>query len=291
MNASRPGQDGGRGSGPARSCSAACGNDPGRRVPGTAAGTVAVGAATAALVLLLAGCGSGGSSTASGTTTSPVPTPTWTLSYAPEPGASLTASARAAELLHQAKVAMADTVSVHVQGLLTFDRRTVLLDLNAGESGATGTMRAGDGTAQTVITQHTLYLKGDQDFWRAFEGGDQPVLTGKWARVSEKTSPIFGAVLDVFPVQEWVERIAPVEDKQAELPGKTIDGQATVGVRRLDNGAAETLYLSTGTTVRPVLIVPAQGGALQLSRWDAKIPEAKAPVRDVLDVSRTALGG
>lgn len=291
MNASRPGQDGGRGHGPARSRSTASGNGPGRRVPGTTVRVSAVGAATAALVLLLAGCGSGGSTTSSGATTSPVPTPTWTLSYAPEPGVSLTASARAAELLHQAKVAMADTLSVHVQGLLTFDRRTVLLDLDAGESGATGTIRAGGGTAQAVITQHTLYLKGDKDFWRAFEGGDEPVLAGKWARVSEKTAPIFGAVLDVFPVQEWVERIAPVEDKQAELPGKTIDGQATVGVRRLDKEAAETLYLSTGTKAYPVLVVPAQGGALKLSRWDAKVPEAKAPVGDVLDVSRTALGG
>jgi hypothetical protein len=280
MNASMPRHANGRGS--RRALRGRWGRLGRRRV------AAAVGASVA-VTLLLSGC-SGSSSSGATHSPTPLPTPSWSLSFAPSPGTGLVTSPKAAQLLQQSKVAMAKTKTVHVQGVMNAGRTPMMIDLETADNSARGTIRVGTGTAQAVFVQGALYLKGDAAFWQPFEGGKTSIMAGKWVQVAATTVPAFGQLLKILPVPGWVEAIAPVNTPVAQLPGKALDGADTLGVRRVAAAAAETIYISTGKTAYPVLIVPAQGGGLKLTAWNAKVADIKPPTGQILDATRITLG-
>lgn len=209
----------------------------------------------------------------------------------PTTSTSSAVSAEAAgKALADAKTAVAGASTAHLEGQFGQGAKALVLKLDIGMKGATGTLQAGGGTATAVATPGDLYLKGDVAFWKVFEGGQHPVLAGSWVRVSAATSPVFGDVLDMVPIELWLNHLAPADQKLSGLPGKTIDGTATIGVRSTAADSAE-IYVSTGKPAYPVLVVPAGGGNLRLSRWNEQVPEVKAPSGKVLDATRTALSG
>lgn len=206
-------------------------------------------------------------------------------------GGALTPSTKAKELLIQAKENVADKQSVHIGGLMVTGGAAMDLDVNVIGLGATGSLGANGGKAQVRVVDGQLYLNGDAIFWDALKKGTGDGFSDSWVKLSASSGAPFADLLSLAPVTGAVEKWGPTESAWAQIPGREVDGEKTVGLRNLQSGHGDTVYVSTAKPPMPLQIELAQGGQLNFTRWDGK---PKAPVtapKEPLDATLFKLNG
>jgi hypothetical protein len=200
-------------------------------------------------------------------------------------------STAALALLTKARGAALEAGTVRARGTVGAGGRSLSVDLTVGGAGAVGTVRSSGGTAQVRVIGPDLFLLGDAAFWNGLQPGVGPVFAGTWTEVSEQTAPEFGPVLRLVPVTSWFTKVAPSEVGWVEAPGKTVDGVVTKGLRAVDKGVIDTLYVAAGGPGYPVQLTEGPGLALTFGNWGVAVPAVTPPTGRVLDARRMPLRG
>jgi hypothetical protein len=204
-------------------------------------------------------------------------------------GEKLVASAKAHDLLIQAKAAVEGARSVRVKGTITAGGSIMTVNLGIGASTAVGTVDVNGSPAEARILNGRLYLMGDTVFWDALKQGVGAGFGGSWVQVSAHTGPQFGALLDLVPPPTALDKLAPTNSSWAQVPGRKVNGSDTLGVRDIQVGHGNTLYISKDKPGSPVGIAQASGGFLTFSSWGKPVETPVSPGEDVLDASEATL--
>lgn len=150
--------------------------------------TRAFAAATAISLVFVAGCGASGGDNADKTTTTARNGTTTTAgqqSGEDNGVADLTAD----EILKKAQDALHNAGSVKVTGNVKSDGQAFGIDMSIGQGGANGTITVGGNKVELVVTKDTVYLKGDEEFYKSIARGKgdsaaaAKLLAGKWLSV------------------------------------------------------------------------------------------------------------
>ena len=196
------------------------------------------------------------------------------LSACTSSGASTTASgsnirdAAAPDILKQATANAKAQTSVHIRGKGACPESAFYTDMKLNSDGsASGSVRFGTSTIQTVASGGALYLKAPETFWASQISATAATKIGdKWVRVSKANNDCLAALtsfptlLDNYlgyggaPVKENAAGVFGVPAIMLSLPGNVVIWVAATGeplpVRIDDPGTATAISLGEwGTKV------------------------------------------
>jgi hypothetical protein len=247
-------------------------------------GRVLLAAAAGAAVLALgwvAGCG-GGSSGSGGSTAAT------TAAASPLSGLS------ADEVLQRTRKAAAAADSVRVAGQVTTGNQTIKLDLGlqAGK-GAAGTMDVGGGSVNLVVVGKDVYIKGNDAFYKGVLGSkwnDQvaKLLVGRYIK-STTDDPNFGPIALFTDMHGFLDGLLKPGGTVTRVPGRPVDGVATVGLKGGKPGNAAILLVSDAAEPLPLHLAPIAGPAgdeITLSNWNGTVDLATPTNDQVFDITK-----
>jgi hypothetical protein len=206
-------------------------------------------------------------------------------------GERMVPSSKAREALRQTKATVAGLESVHIKGLMVVSGSAMTVDLSVAARAAGGTLEVNGGKAEVRVLGGRLYLKGDWAFWDALRKGAGEDFADSWIEVSKEFGPQSAGLLGLVPASTVLDKLAPTEASWTEVPGRKLDGTETVGLRRLQSGHGDTVYVAKGKPAYPIGIELAQGGLLTFSQWGKPVKAPAAPPEPVLDATEVTLRG
>jgi hypothetical protein len=193
-------------------------------------------------------------------------------------------SSKARELLMRAKQTVATAKSAMITGMIVAGRASMTVDLGVVDSHAVGTATINGGKAEIRVVNGELYLNGDTTFWEGIQKGSGLGFTDGWVKMVAQCAPACAALLDLVPVGETIQRLAPTQGSWAEAPGRTLNDVETLGVRNIASGG-NTVYISKGDVARPVGVELSTGGLLIFDAWGKPVKAPSKPPGPILDAS------
>jgi hypothetical protein len=247
--------------------------------------------ALAALILAggLAGCGeaasSSGSATGSGTS-------------AQELVSSGPLSGKTAQQVYAAAMAASTAApGLHMSGSLR-QGQTIGLDLSVVSTRAAGTFVLNGASIKVVKVGSTVYAKPSKAFL-AGQGAMGAVFArkigSKWLKADASLAALtgLGDVTHFTSAADAVSAVMPKNATMTLVPGRTVDGQATTGVRFSLPSPARTgtLYVATSGTPYPLRLESAQLGTLTFTDWGHTAAIVVPAAKDVVDLNKLSLSG
>ena len=241
-------------------------------------------AAVVAALMVLSGCGGGGDSTAkpkaeqsSTKQSSPPPRPLEGLS----PG----------QILEKSVAAARAEGSVHISGVA----EQVSMDIRTSATGdGQGTLSfPGEGKVDVLVRAGQIYLKGDKVFWtKTANKSVAQILSGKWLK-DDKKDPQFGDLAKIISLEDFLKEGLKPEGRMTRVPGRDVDGQATVGLldTTSDGQQVGTLFVAELDAPLPLLVVSAEGEQVSLSEWGEPVEVAAPPQDLVIDIAELQNAG
>lgn len=229
----------------------------------------------------VAGCG-GGSYGSAGSTAA--------RTAAASPLAGLSAD----QILVKTQKAAATADSVRVAGQVTTNNQTIQLDLGlkAGK-GAAGTMNVGGGSVDLVVVGKDVYIKGNEAFYRSVLGSkwnDQvaSLLVGRYIK-STTDDPNFGPIALFTDMHGFIDGLLKPGGTITRVPGRPVDGTATVGLKGGKAGNEAILLVSDTAEPLPLHLAPVAGPAgdeITMSDWNGTVDLATPPADQVFDITK-----
>ena len=208
-------------------------------------------------VLALAGCGGSGRSGAK-----------------PEPARP------AAQILHDARAAVAAATSVHLAGHVT-STVAVRLDLHLATAGGSGTVASKGLAFRVTRIGRTVYFTGTKTFYEHFtNAAGVALLDGKWLRVpaSERRFASFSALTNM---RSLLGQVLQPAGSVVKAGTRTLDGVRVIGLR--DASGRGTLYVAATGVPFPVEVVTtgAHPAVVRFDHWNQQVTlqAPPAPVR------------
>ena len=259
--------------------------DAGRMQPGRIGRTrrsraiVAVVAGAAALGLIgVAGCG-GGSSGSTGSTA--------TTAASPLEGLSANA------VLERTQKAAGAASSVRIAGQVTTGNQTITLDLRlkAG-AGAAGTMGIAGGNVDLIVLDKTIYLKGNEAFYRGVVGDRwnaeiAKLIVGRYLKAST-TDANFGSLSVFTDMRSFLGGLLTPQGAVTRVAGTPVGGVATVGLKGGKPGKEAILLVADAADPLPLRLAPVSsptGDQVTFSEWNGAVELTAPPADQVLDVA------
>lgn len=190
-------------------------------------------------------------------------------------------------ILARAEAAAKKATSVHAVASGKSDGEKLSLDARISDDSGAGTLFTGGITINFVVDKTDIYISGDSAFEKSF-GGAASLIKGKYLKGSNSTPQLaaiagFGK-LDVF----MTETLKPDGSTLSIVPGKTIDGIPTVGLKT-EKAEAGILYVANDGTDLPLLTESTDatnGGTLKLTEWNKPVTVTVPPADKVVDFSK-----
>jgi hypothetical protein len=194
-----------------------------------------------------------------------------------------------AEILAQAKTAVAGAKSAHVSGALTSDGAKITLDLDllAGKGGR-GQLSENGLSFELIDVGGYVYIKGSPAFYTHIAGqAAAQLFAGKWLK-APATSGNFASLASLTNLHSLVETALAGHGTLAKGATSTIAGQQAVGIEETAKGG--TLYVAVRGRPYPIEIVKqgASGGQIVFGSWNESVSLA-APA-NAIDLSQLQSG-
>lgn len=238
-----------------------------------------VSAVVLAAVLGLSACGGGSSSSTAKST--------------PSPSTNGVEKLQAQAILDKATAAAKAATGAHVTGTISDSGDVIKLDMRyvAGK-GAVGTLTNNGQTVNLLRIGTSAYLKGDAAFWTALANAEvAKIVADKYVKVPS-TSKDFADFSDFTDLNSLIATLK-ADGVITKVPGKTVSGVATVGLKDDDPTNGGVLYIANVGKPYPLLIEPTKpettGEGVTFDEWDKPTTLTEPPAAQVLDLAK--LGG
>ncbi len=251
---------------------------------------IRISAAAAAAALVLAGCGSstGGSGSSSGSSAA-------RSSASSSAATSADNSTLAPKALSDAALAAVKAAkSFHVSADGTSDGQRLMIDMSYSDRSSTGSITIADSKIELRNVDGQVYFTAPDAFWRKQAGAQAdvvlPLVSGKWVLVPAGNKD-FAELASFADRDQFVGSLNSdsTGHAYASVPGRTIDGIETVGIRDTTDGSV--LYVAKNGTPYPVQgeskdTSGSGGGTFAFGGWNAPVEVTAPPAGDVIDLSR-----
>jgi hypothetical protein len=249
----------------------------------------AIAAAAAISLFFVAGCGaSGDDETQSTTTTTTAVGGSTTTTTAEKPsGDNGVADLSAEEILDEATTALRDAGSVQVTGSINDDGSKLDLDLGLSRTGAAGTLEIDGNKVELVVTDDTVYMQGDEDFYRSIGGASAAKLLGdRWLSVGVDSAE--GKKFSAFG--DFDGFVDSVLDPGEVAKGETgdVEGTPAIALDDADSDAEEPGQLWVATEGEPYPLQVNKKGSdtekITFTRHGEAVDVTPPPADDILDL-------
>ena len=195
------------------------------------------------------------------------------------------------QVLKKATKAANAASSVHVDADITDEDVDLSIDMRMQSDGAAavGTVSAEGQTVELRVVDQAVYFKADRDFWvDAANAEAADLFAGKWVKgsLSDDGFSQFASFTDKDKfLDDLLERDSD-DGTLTRVKGRTVDGQATVGLREKGNEDPGTLYVAQSDKPYPLLVLPedAADGKAEFSEWGKPIEVTAPPEGEVVDI-------
>jgi len=186
----------------------------------------------------------------------------------------------AATILKEAQKAAEAAASVKVSSSTQSEQGTQSFELTFTPTGTTGSMSQGaSGSFEVIASGGTVYVKGDENFNKAFAGeAATEQLAGKWVAVPGDSPQAQGFQGLGSSKEFFAGLLAADGDLKKAEETKDIAGVKSVGLTNKDKG---TLWIATTGEAYPMSIDPPKGaqGSMTFTDWNAPVT-IEAPSQD-----------
>ncbi|MGW0773359.1 hypothetical protein ACWD01_06795 [Streptomyces sp. NPDC002835] len=256
--------------------------------------SLATAVAWASAIVVLAGCSQDGDTKAKGA-------PGERKEPAAATSADSLAGLDAGQIADKAVEATRSARSLTMAGRIEKDGEPVSVDLALDSAqNCTGRLGVKGGRAELRQLAETMYLKGDEPFWRASlqerssgspDGSDNgavvELMTGRWIKM-----PV-GSVADMDRVCDLKSMFARMDVDEADRkrmkkgPDSSVDGAPTVTLVKREQGTTTTVHVAKEGKPRVLKIVRTGGdetGTIVLSGYDKPVRVDAPPSEEVIDL-------
>lgn len=202
------------------------------------------------------------------------------------------ARSEAQEVVDQAKTALTEATTVHVQGEIPTDNGLIKLDVTTGKDAGEGTMNLDGYDVDVLWADETPYFRASADFWVARGGGkiSPPIaltLSKAWVKAPADSS--LGSLGTFLQTSTFAEQaFSDVPDSIELGEKKDFDGREGVAVVNPEKKDGGVLYVATDDTHQPLALVPKQGaGGLTFTEYDQADPVEAPPANEVVELPST----
>jgi hypothetical protein len=209
----------------------------------------------------------------------------------PVKGQAMVPAPKFQEALRAAKEAVAGKKSVRIKGLIVADGSAMTIDFGVVGGSGGGSVELDGGKADARVINGSLYLNGDNVFWDALKKGSSNDFADSWVQVSHTSGAQFAALLDLIPAGGMLDTLAPTNSSWTDVEGRTLNGVETVGLRDVQSGHGNTVYVGKAKPGIPVGIELAKGGLLEFTGWGSAVKAPVMPPQPVLDAMDMKLKG
>lgn len=189
------------------------------------------------------------------------------------------------EILRLSQAAAKQQSSVRMKGTIEPSGSRVTLDIHIGHDGGVGTVNeSGKGGFQFVRQGSSIFIKGDEEFFRSFGGQSAAtLLRGKWIK-SSVTDRRLKSFADLTDRQKLFNSVLGRSSSLTKGAKTSVRGRPAIEVRG-DNTA---VLVATSGTPLP-LQIRSQGsttGALDLTEYGKTVTIKAPPADQVVDVDK-----
>jgi hypothetical protein len=256
--------------------------------------SLATAVACASAIVVLAGCSQDGDIKAKGAS-----------GERKEPAAATSgdslAGLDAGQIADKAVEATRSAESLTMAGRIEKDGEPVSVDLALDSAqNCTGRLGVKGGRAELRQLAETMYVKGDEQFWRASlqerssgspdgsgDGAVMELMTGRWIKMPA------GSIKDMDRVCDLKAMFARMDVDEADRkqmkkgPDSSVDGVPTVTLVKRQQGTTTTVHVAKEGKPRVLKIIRAGGaetGTIVLSGYDKPVRVDAPPPEEVLDL-------
>lgn len=157
----------------------------------------------------------------------------------------------------------------------------------AGSGDCTGKTTAVEGTAEFIVTDKSMYMKGDEAYWKSQPGGSQvtELVKGRWVETPKKK----GGVCDpdnMFKTDK-LKGLERGEDTD-------IDGKKVAVLTKKKGKETKTFYVALDGKpyfLRVVTRGSQDAGTTDFTDYGKPVDVKAPPAKDVVDMKKLANGG
>jgi hypothetical protein len=195
------------------------------------------------------------------------------------------------EILNKATAALNEAGSFRVKGDMTEEGQTFSVDLKIKGKDAAGTVALPDGSIKILRIGNDAYFQADAAFWKKFGGAQGDAIAvlfkDKWVKTTTDSKE-FAEFADMADPEKMLKPTGTASKGDE----KTINGQATIGIKDSATGTGVIYIATTGKPYPVRLEGPGGQGAIDFSDFGATFEEIKAPAAsEVVDLSAFIGGG
>ncbi|MFF8829888.1 hypothetical protein [Streptomyces sp. NPDC015131] len=205
------------------------------------------------------------------------------------------------QIAEKAVKATRDARSVRMSGTAQQQGASVKVDFKVDEKdGCVGTMTGKGGKAEVRQTGQTMYLKGDQDFWKSAlqgrPGTDKAVgqLQGKWVKSKPGEARTEGLC-------DKQAALAAMDGDKSERTGMkkggttTVDGRKALALHKQQPGGEKVTMYVAAEGDPYILRATSEGGKapseMVFSDYNKEVEVEAPPAGQVVDPATVAVGG
>ncbi|MEV6399401.1 hypothetical protein AB0M39_32215 [Streptomyces sp. NPDC051907] len=254
----------------------------------------------ATVIAGLAGCSKDGDSKAKGSGDKEKEPAAATTSKAPDPFAGLSAD----EIGEKAITATKSAQSIRMVGNIKSDGEQMSVDFAVDDKGeCTGKMGVQGGNAELRKVSKTMYMKGDDKFWRASmseEGapdaeadGVVEIMKGRWIKMPPGSDKDMDGVCDLESMLSDMDKDKSERKGMTKGPDAEVNGQsAATLVKKKANGETATMYVAKEGEPYLLKLVKDGGeepGTMVLTDYNKPVKAVAPPPSEIVDLEK--LGG